>query len=121
MSATPQPPAVSSPALDALRPRTLSHPAASVADVSLVPLAVDIAVAVPTVRAEPLDRLPGTAADDPLLRLAAAWLVSYPTRTAAVYRRDLEAWAAWCAGLSVHPFAAERHHVDAWVRHLTTK
>jgi site-specific recombinase XerD len=88
--------------------------------VTLVPSAVDISASVPTVRAGPLDRLPGTAADDPLLRLAAAWLLAYPTRTATVYRRDLEAWAAWCAGLSIHPFAAERHHVDAWVRHLTT-
>jgi hypothetical protein len=35
-------------------------------------------------------------------------------------RRDLEAWAAWCSRLGVHPFAAERHHVDAWDCYLPT-
>jgi integrase/recombinase XerD len=42
-------------------------------------------------------------------------------RTASPYRRDLDAWAKWCAQLGVHPLAAERHHVDLWVRHLTTQ
>jgi site-specific recombinase XerD len=76
--------------------------------------------AAPAVRPEPLDRLPGCRDDDPFLRLAAAWLVGHPSNTATAYRRDLQAWATWCAGLGVHPFVAERHHVDAWVRHLTT-
>jgi site-specific recombinase XerC len=80
-----------------------------------------IAAPVPAVRPAPLDRLPGTANDDPFLRLAAAWLLGHPTNTAKAYRRDLESWAAWCTRLGVHPLAAERHHVDAWVRYLTTE
>lgn len=74
----------------------------------------------PVVRAAPLDRLPGTADDDPFLRLAAAWLLGHPTTTATAYRSDLKGWSTWCAQLQVHPLAAERHHVDAWVRWLTT-
>ncbi len=89
--------------------------------VTLTPLEVPIGLAVPAVRAGPLDRLPGTAADDPFLRLAAGWLVGHPANTATAYRRDLEAWTRWCAQLDVHPLAAERHHVDLWVRHLTTQ
>ena len=88
--------------------------------VTLTPLEVPLGLAAPPVRAEPLDRLPGSAADDPFLRLAAGWLVGHPANTATAYRRDLEAWARWCAQLGVHPLAAERHHVDLWVRHLTT-
>src|SRR4051812_37328568 len=80
-----------------------------------------IAAPVPAVRPVPLDRLPGTPGDDPFLRLAAGWLVGHPARTAKAYRRDLEAWARWCAHLGVHPLAAERHHADAWVRHLTSE
>ncbi len=85
---------------------------------SLVPLAVPAAAS--AVRPGPLDRLPGSRDDDPFLRLAAAWLVGHPTNTATAYRRDLNAWSNWCAGLGVHPLTAERHHVDMWVRHLTT-
>jgi site-specific recombinase XerD len=58
--------------------------------------------------------------DDPFLRLAAAWLLGHPANTAIAYRRDLQAWSTWCGQLGIHPLAAERHHVDAWVRHLTT-
>jgi site-specific recombinase XerD len=87
----------------------------------LVPISALIAAPVPPVRPTPLNRLPGSAGDDSFLRLAAGWLVGHPTNTAKAYRRDLEGWAAWCARLGVHPFAAERHHVDAWVRHLTTE
>src|SRR3954447_6821073 len=79
-----------------------------------------IAAPVPAVRPAPLDRLPGTADDDPFMRLAAGWLIGHPPRTATAYRRDLAAWASWCAQLGIHPLGAERHHVDAWVRHLTT-
>lgn len=89
--------------------------------VTLTPLDVPLGLAVPPVRPEPLDRLPGSAADDPFLRLAAGWLVGHPANTATAYRRDLEAWAKWCAQLGVHPLTAERHHVDLWVRHLTTQ
>src|SRR3954466_512175 len=84
-------------------------------------MTASIAAPVPAVRPAPLDRLPGTADDDPFLRLAAGWLVGHPTNIARAYRRDLEGWAAWCARLGVHPLAAKRHHVDAWVRHLTTE
>src|SRR3954465_8868008 len=89
--------------------------------VTLVPMTATIAAPVPAVRPAPLDRLPGTSGDDPFLRLAAGWLVGHPTNTAQAYRRDLEGWAAWCARLGVHPLAAERHHVDLWVRHLMTE
>lgn len=74
---------------------------------------------IPAVRPDPLDRLPGSSTDDPFLRLAAAWLLGHRTNTATAYRRDLQAWSTWCTHLDVHPLAAERHHVDAWVRHLT--
>ena len=75
----------------------------------------------PTMRPAPVDRLPGTSSDDPFVRLAAGWLVGHPANTATAYRRDLEAWARWCTQLDVHPLAAERHHVDLWVRHLSTQ
>jgi integrase/recombinase XerD len=88
---------------------------------SLVPLTDPIAAPVPAVRPAPLDRLPGSADVDPFIRLAAAWFVGHPINTAKAYRRDLESWAAWCDRLGVHPLAAERHHVDAWVRHLTSE
>src|SRR3954466_15161946 len=84
-------------------------------------MTASIAAPVPAVRPAPLDRLPGTADDDPFLRLAPAWLVGHPVNTATACRRDLESWGAWCARLGVHPLAAERHHVDAWVRHLTSE
>jgi integrase/recombinase XerD len=72
------------------------------------------------VDAAALSRLPGTAEADPFLRLAAAFLAAYPATTARAYRTDLRAWATWCGSLGVHPLAARRHHVDAWIRHLTT-
>jgi site-specific recombinase XerD len=89
--------------------------------VTLTPLEVPLGLVVPAVRPKPLNRLPGSSADDPFLRLAAGWPVGHPANTATAYRRDLETWAKWCAQLCVHPLAAERHHVDAWVRHLTTQ
>jgi integrase/recombinase XerD len=92
-----------------------------VAGVTVVPATVAIAAPVPAVRPGPFDRLPGSVDDDPFLRLAAGWLVGYPTRTATAYRRDLLAWAQWCERLGIHPLAAERHHIDAWVRHMTTQ
>src|SRR5665811_1143134 len=33
-------------------------------------------------------------------------------------RRVSKAWAAECESKGVHPFAARRHHVDAWVKAL---
>jgi integrase/recombinase XerD len=70
---------------------------------------------VPTVTLTPLDASLG------LVLRAAGWLVGHPANTATAYRRDLEAWARWCNRLGIHPLAAERHHVDLWVRHLTTQ
>src|SRR3954453_3285399 len=99
----------------------VSRLGASFGAVTLVPMTAAIAAPVPAVRPVPLDRLPGTSGDDPFLRLAAGWLVGHPANTAKAYRRDLEGWAAWCARLGVHPLAAERHHVDLWVRHLMTE
>src|SRR3982750_1064192 len=80
-----------------------------------------IGAPVPAVRPAPLDRLPGTADDDPFLRLAAGWLIGHPTNTAKAYRRDLEGWAAWCARLGGHPLAAEPHHVDAGGQYRTSE
>src|SRR3954469_22166000 len=100
-----------------------SHLPASLADVSdLVPLPppVPATVELPADTAA-LDRLPGARDTDPFLRLAAAFLTAYPANSARAYRTDLRAWATWCATLGVHPLAARRHHVDAWVRHLTTQ
>lgn len=87
----------------------------------LVPIAAVIAAPVPAVRPAPLDRLPGSSDVDPFLRLAAAWLIGHPAQTATAYRRDLEGWARWCSSIGIHPLAAERHDVDAWVRHLSTQ
>lgn len=56
----------------------------------------------------------------PYERLAMAFLVGYPRHSARAYLSDLKAWGAWCAAADVHPFDAHRHHVDAWVRVLTT-
>jgi len=97
----------------------MSVPAPTLRAVHLALMTAQITASAPAVRPAPLDRLPGSSTDDPFLRLAAGWLLGHPTRTATAYRRDLQAWAAWCAQLGVHPLAAERHHVDAWVRHLT--
>ncbi len=67
-----------------------------------------------------LDRLPGPPDADPFERLALAFLVSYPRHSARAYLADLKAWRAWCTTTGVHPFDARRHHVDAWIRVLST-
>ncbi len=88
---------------------------------ALVPTAAAAPAPVLAHRPAPLDRLPGSAADDPFHRLLAGWMLSLRApRTAAAYSADLRAWQAWCALLDVHPLAAERWHVDAWRVHLTT-
>jgi integrase/recombinase XerD len=99
----------------------MSYLAANVHAVTLVPMTVMIAAPAPVVRPASFERLPGSASDDPFLRLAAAWLIGHGTNTATAYRCDLQAWSTWCASLGEHPLAAERHHVDLWVRHLTTQ
>ncbi|GAA5036920.1 site-specific tyrosine recombinase XerD [Terrabacter aeriphilus] len=65
-------------------------------------------------------RLPLDDSRDPFERMAAAFLAGYPPNSARAYRSDLLAWAQWCADAGVHPFDARRHHVDAWVRALSS-
>jgi len=84
-----------------------------------LPVVVGEAGAAVPWRAEALARLPvGPADTDPSWRLAAAFLVGYPDSTAKAYLGDLRGWAAECESRGVHPFAARRHHVDAWVKAL---
>lgn len=91
------------------------------AEVVLAPVAWS-GGAVPTAsRHDAVDRLPGTADVDPFQRLAAAFLVGYPRHSARAYLADLKAWGTWCAGAGVHPFDARRHHIDAWIRVLSTQ
>jgi len=78
------------------------------------------AVARPLDRAAAVQRLPGSAEHDPFERLAMAFLVGYTASSARAYLADLKAWAAACAQMGTHPFDARRHHVDAWVRALST-
>jgi len=100
----------------------------------LVPVDISAAVVLPAVvpwsggtsvvtvdRAAAVDRLPGSGYQDPYERLAVAFLVGYPASSARAYMTDLKAWGSWCAAVGVHPFDARRHHVDAWVRVLTSE
>ena len=66
------------------------------------------------------DRLP-LVGHDPYERLAAAFLAGYPKHSARAYGGDLRAWWSWCSSAGVHPFDARRHHVDAWVRSLSSE
>jgi len=66
------------------------------------------------------DRLP-LQGHDPYERLAAAFLAGYPKHSARAYAGDLRAWWSWCSSAGVHPFDARRHHVDAWVRTLSSE
>ncbi|HEY5843579.1 MAG TPA: hypothetical protein VIU87_19335 [Mycobacterium sp.] len=50
-----------------------------------------------------------------------ALLVGYPPSTARAYLVDLKAWGVVCAGMSTNPFDARRHHIDVWVRQLSTE
>jgi integrase/recombinase XerD len=83
--------------------------------------AIDVpAPMAPSLAAEALERLPLVDGDvDPYWRLVTAFLVGYPPHSSRAYFSDLKAWYAWCAHASVHPLAAQRHHVDTWVRHLS--
>lgn len=74
----------------------------------------------PTDRTAALAQLPGRPDYDPFERLAAAFLLGYTSSTARAYRTDLSAWRQHCTDLGVHPFDARRHHVDLWIRLLTT-
>jgi integrase/recombinase XerD len=74
----------------------------------------------PADRPAALAQLPGGPETDPFQRLAMAFLVSCTGATARAYLTDLRAWQQHCTDLQVHPFDARRHHVDVWIRRLTT-
>src|SRR4051794_4644057 len=80
-------------------------PGARVRGATAPPRGAPPARAGPPAGAGPLDRLRGSGADDPSLRRAPGWRVGHRVNTAPAYRRDLEAWARWCAQLGVHPLA----------------
>ena len=50
-----------------------------------------------------------------------AFLVGYTASSARAYLADLKAWGAACVQLGTHPFDARRHHLDAWIRLLSTE
>ncbi|MGH2839725.1 MAG: tyrosine-type recombinase/integrase [Solirubrobacteraceae bacterium] len=78
------------------------------------------APAAPVLPVEALERRPLVDVDmDPYWRLVTAFLVGYPPHSSRAYFSDLKAWYAWCGHAGVHPLAAQRHHVDTWVRHLS--
>lgn len=50
--------------------------------------------------------------------LTEIWLRSFKSEhTRDAYRRDLAAWAAWCARLRIAPGAARIAHADLWIDH----
>jgi integrase/recombinase XerD len=51
-------------------------------------------------------------------QVAGAWLLGYSGHTRAAYRRDLAAWAAWLGARGLHPWQAQRVHVEAYAREL---
>ena len=51
-------------------------------------------------------------------RVAAAFLVAQRPATRAAYWRSLRAWARWCAERDLDVLAAERAHVERWMREL---
>lgn len=64
-------------------------------------------------------RLP-VVGDDPVRRLAAAWLLGYDSKnTRTAYARDLSDWLAFCTAHRIDPLAARRAHVDAYARELS--
>jgi integrase/recombinase XerD len=74
----------------------------------------------------PVLSLPAAAAGEDALaaphsraeRVAAAFLVAHPPATRAVYWRTLRSWARWCAERDLDVLAAERVHVERWMREL---
>jgi len=50
--------------------------------------------------------------------VATAFLLDYSGNTRAAYRRDLDAFFAWCADHDLAPLALERPHVAAYARQL---
>lgn len=52
---------------------------------------------------------------------ASAFLVRYPEPTRSGYRLSLKQWFAWCYSHELAPLAAERSHIELWVRELLEK
>lgn len=69
-------------------------------------------------QAAAVGRLPGSVDLDPYWRLSGAFLLGYRENSRKAYRHDLEGWWSWCLRCEVHPFDAQRHHVNAWVRSM---
>jgi integrase/recombinase XerD len=76
-------------------------------------------VIIPSMTGE-LEVIPGpaaAAADDPVRRLVAAWLLGYQSpATRRAYAADMTAWLAFCDRLGTGPLQARRVHADAWAR-----
>lgn len=54
-------------------------------------------------------------------RIAAAWLLAQKrAHTEAAYRRDIEAFFAWCDEFDIDPLTARRVHMDGYRRYLDT-
>lgn len=50
--------------------------------------------------------------------LGGAFLAEYTGHTANAYRADLHAWFGWCLEHDVDPLAAQRPHLQVWIRTL---
>ena len=64
-----------------------------------------------------IELLPGDETQDPVTRLAEAFLLGYRTHSARGYLTDLRTWPGWCQQLGVHPFDVRRHHVPRGLLH----
>ena len=57
------------------------------------------------------------AADNPVRRLVAAWLLGYQSpATRRNYALDITGWLSFCDSRGIDPLAARRVHADAWAR-----
>jgi integrase/recombinase XerD len=50
--------------------------------------------------------------------VVAAFLARYPANTRRAYTSHLKHWFAWCESYGLDPFAIQRGHIEAYVRHL---
>jgi len=76
---------------------------------------------VPVDRSSAGERLPGQPEQDPFERLAIAFLLSYPKHSARAYLVGPQGLGGVVRGCRSASLDARRHHVDAWVRVLTTE
>ena len=60
--------------------------------------------------------LPATAFADPASYAAASFLSRYRGATLRAYKQDLRAFFSWCADRDLPPLAAERPHLELYVR-----